>query len=388
MAEEKFELFGGKLHFFQYPSSPYWYVGFHYRGKYVRKTTKEIDKSAAIAFGERWWHLKQAEILTLGAPQVGFCPTVRDYSKRALAGLQARAERGERSSAYVKNVRQITNTTVLPFFGKYALDKIDVVLWNAFVDEKMSGGKQLSRGSIHQAKNALRLILNTAYRNGVIKALPQLKDNASGPKVQQPRTWFDSSEYTKLFNTMRAHQKTLVGTRWVEDADELYDYVQFNCNAGMRVGEAMNIRFCDLSIHSETDDKGETREFLLIKNIKGKRGTGECRTMDGAVSAYRRILKRRGIENPSKSEEPLFLAYHRDMFRAVLEKADLRYTKDRPPRKRDLTVCRHTYISFRLLNGATAFDVANNCRTSTQMIHDHYAKWLSPRQSKSLNRKA
>jgi hypothetical protein len=31
------------------------------------------------------------------------------------------------------------------------------------------------------------------------------------------------------------------------------------------------------------------------------------------------------------------------------------------------------------------YEVANNCRTSVQMIQEHYAKWLSPRLTKGLN---
>ena len=73
------------------------------------------------------------------------------------------------------------------------------------------------------------------------------------------------------------------------------------------------------------------------------------------------------------------------MFNAVLETAGLKWTNEQPPRKRDLTVLRHTYISFRLLYGANPYEIANNCRTSVQMIQEHYAKWLSPRLTKGLN---
>ena len=73
------------------------------------------------------------------------------------------------------------------------------------------------------------------------------------------------------------------------------------------------------------------------------------------------------------------------MFNAVLEKAALKWTNEQPKRKRDLTVLRHTYISFRLLYGANPFEIANNCRTSVQMIQEHYVKWLSPRLTKGLN---
>ena len=74
------------------------------------------------------------------------------------------------------------------------------------------------------------------------------------------------------------------------------------------------------------------------------------------------------------------------MFNTVLDKTGLKWTKEQPRRKRDLTVLRHTYISFRLLNGASIYDISMNCRTSPTMISEHYAKWISPRMMKGLNR--
>jgi hypothetical protein len=47
---------------------------------------------------------------------------------------------------------------------------------------------------------------------------------------------------------------------------------------------------------------------------------------------------------------------------------------------------RHTYICFRLLQGVPVYDIAANCRTSVEMIQNHYARWLSPAQSKTINR--
>ncbi|MEK9752379.1 MAG: hypothetical protein VW338_04105 [Rhodospirillaceae bacterium] len=381
---EEFTRFDGRLHFFKYENSPFWYAGFHFKGKYIRKTTKEREKTHAISVGERWYTLKQAEILTLGSPSDGYGPTVRQVAKSTVKELAARAKKGDRSAAYQKGVELLLNKYILPYFGSTPVKKIDVVSWNKFIQDQLEKEKTLSRGSFHQIKNALRSVLNTAYRQGVISSVPQLKDTVSGPKIATPRIWFEPDEYRRVLRAIKAHRKTLIGTRWVADCDELYDYFHFNCNAGLRVGEIKNVRFCDVSIETE-DVHGEERQYLLIRNIKGKRGTGECRTMDGAVDAFERIIKRRKIKDVKSSEEPLFEAYHRDMFREILVREELRYTKERPPRRRDLTVCRHTYITFRLMYGASAFEVANNCRTSATMIQEHYARWLSPRLTKGLN---
>ena len=52
----------GKVHVFMREGSPYWWVGFHYKGKYLRKTSKQSDLGAAKAFAKDWFFKKQTEI--------------------------------------------------------------------------------------------------------------------------------------------------------------------------------------------------------------------------------------------------------------------------------------------------------------------------------------
>ena len=379
---KKITRFDGRLHIFQRPSTPFWWCGFHHQGSYIRHSTKQRLLDAAIPVAEKWFTLQQAEILT-GNNALGG-RTVGTVAKAALKNLEARVRRGERSAAYYESVELVIQTKILPFFGSMSVAKIGVVEWEEFKAHIYKQSSTLSRATLHQFKNGLRLILNEAYRTGWIKQLPIIKDEYGSARVKVPRVWFEPAEYKKLLTAIRKHAKTLKETRWEDDVKELYDYVIFIANSGLRTGEARNVRFCDVSFHTEIND-GEKREYLLIRNIHGKRGTGDCRTMDGAVAAFNRLVERRGIKNPKTSTEPLFSAYHRDMFNTVLNDANLKWTTHQPRRKRDLTVLRHTYISLRLLYGASAFDVANNCRTSVQMIQDHYARWLSPRLTKGLN---
>jgi len=64
------------------------------------------------------------------------------------------------------------------------------------------------------------------------------------------------------------------------------------------------------------------------------------------------------------------------MFNVVLRENNLKFTNTQPPVKRDFVSLRATYISFRLLNGASVYEVANNCRTSVAMIENSYTKYL------------
>ena len=372
----------GQLHIFQRPLTPFIWCGFHHKGRYVRTSTKETDFAAATAVAERWYTLQKAKILT-GDVSIGG----RSFStaaKSAITTLDARVKRKERSESYAKGIKLLLQTNLIPYFGATSVDGINIVAWEKYKAHCYEKNSSLSRGTLHQHKSALRTVLNEAFRHGWIKTLPVLKDVYDTDKVKTPRQWFETKEYLKLLAAIRSHKKTLMGTRWEADVDELYDYVVFVANSGLRTGEARNVRFCDVSLHWEQSD-GHTRQFLLIKNIKGKRGTGDCRTMDGAVAAFERRCAKRNISKPETSEAPLFLSYHRDMFNTILEKTGLKLSRERPARKRDLTVLRHTYISLRLIAGASIYEVATNCRTSPHMISEHYAKWISPKLLKGLN---
>jgi integrase len=219
-----------------------------------------------------------------------------------------------------------------------------------------------------------------------LHGLPVLKIDAVVKREGRPRVWFEAGELEKLLKVTLEHITELAGTRWINDAAECYDFVVWMVNTGMRVGEAMNVRFCDVEAIQEVDQKGVTEYCCLVKNIKGKRGTGECRSGYNAIDAFDRIVERRNIFDPAQSAEKLFLALHRDMFNTVLEKAGLKMTNTDPPPRRDFVSLRHTYIASRLVQGVGVYDLAKNCRTSVTMIENHYSRFLSPRLLKNLNR--
>ncbi|WP_367386470.1 hypothetical protein [Lentilitoribacter sp. EG35] len=70
------------------------------------------------------------------------------------------------------------------------------------------------------------------------------------------------------------------------------------------------------------------------------------------------------------------------MFNDVLTDNDLKY--DRHGKSRTAYSLRHSYICFRLLEGADIYQVAKNCRTSVEMIERHYAAHLKDMIDTSL----
>jgi len=308
-----------------------------------------------------------------------------------LVRYQEKVNRGERSGQTLKSINIVLNARVMPFFEKKPIESITNQSWFEFKDDCYEKYPDIKRGTLHQYKNAIRVVLNDAYQRGIIKSLPVFKDSYGNVKVSSARPWFNFSEYRTLLAAIRSHIKHLkvAKPRWVEGSEELYDYVIFGTNTGMRVSEMSNTRFCDVEIHKEQANgkgEGDKKEFLVIRNIKGKRGTGTCKSFYGAVAAFRRLVSRRKIAEPKKSTEKMFLTHHRDMFNVILAKTSLKFSDSQPPTKRDFVSLRATYICFRLLNGADVYEVATNCRTSPEMIRDSYARYLGGEMFKDINK--
>jgi hypothetical protein len=92
--------------------------------------------------------------------------------------------------------------------------------------------------------------------------------------------------------------------------------------------------------------------------------------MTGAVLPFKRLKKR---NNPHPSDR-LFPKNQRELLNTILKEEDLKV--DRDGNQRTAYSLGHTYICFRLMEGADIYQVAKNCRTSVEMIETYYASHL------------
>ena len=74
---------------------------------------------------------------------------------------------------------------------------------------------------------------------------------------------------------------------------------------------------------------------------------------------------------PPGPADPVFPGNHIKMFNNILTEEKLKF--DRDDNRRTAYSLRHTYICFRLMEGADIYQIAKNCRTSVEMIEKFYA---------------
>jgi integrase len=307
---------------------------------------------------------------------------------------------GERSPIYVKGHQDRLRVHLRPFFGKKALSEITPGLVQEYRIHRMTSRKDPKTGeplrpaknTLHQEIVCLRQVLKCANRQGWIPYLPDLSAPFRSSGKVSHRGWFSLDEYNKLWRATQRRAKDPPKARWRRSCEQLHDYVLFMANTGLRPDEAARLQFRDVTVVE--DDA--TNERILEIEVRGKRGTGYCKSMPGAVIPFERLRNRlrpivpeseEGAEVRSgRSETPalpmrkpqpsdlIFDRTHRELLKTVLVEEGLQF--DREGQRRTAYSLRHTYICLRLMEGADIYQIAKNCRTSVEMIEKYYASHI------------
>ncbi|WP_293881417.1 hypothetical protein [Sphingomonas sp.] len=180
------------------------------------------------------------------------------------------------------------------------------------------------------------------------------------------RAWFSPDEYKQLYKATGERAKNPKKERWRTACEDFHDYVLFMVNSGLRPDEAKRVELRDVDIVVD----GPRKEKTLHIAVRGKRGVGYCKTMPGAVLPFNRMKKRHDFE----SNELLFPKIQRELLNSLLGELGMKYDREGNPRTS--YSFRHTYICFRLMDGADIYQVAKNCRTSVEMIEKYYASHI------------
>jgi integrase len=389
---EHHELMGGKLHIYKRENSSYWQCSAYLAGKNRRKTTNEESLSHAKEVAEDWYLELRGKArggeLTSG-------PTFKKAAEQFLEEYELITQ-GQRSPLWVKTYDWMLRVYLLPYFGKMALSEITAGKVQEYrihrrqlaMDKR---GKPPSRTSMHHETVAIRQVLKTAMRHGWLNALPDLTQPYKTSGKVTHRAWFSPEEYQELYEATRRRAHTPLNNRHRWACEQLHDYVLFMGNTGLRPDEAGRLEFRDVRI---VKDHG-SKETILEIEVRGKRGIGWCKSTTGAVLPFERLRDRMRPEIlpdtdeddsapekvSTKKSKPklvktqptdrLFPTKQRELLNAIL--GELKLKLDRDGNVRTSYSLRHTYICFRLMEGADIYQIAKNCRTSVEMIEKFYA---------------
>lgn len=362
---ETHRILGDKVRIYRRESGENWFCATFLAGKNHRKSTKELSLARAKDFAEDWY------FELLDKKRHGHISDERTFNDAAKKFMQEYEvlTNGERNKRWVQDHYRRVRMHLAPYFGSMGLSKINAgtVQEYRIARSQGEGGKKVpSRSTLHHETVTLRLVLKTAVRLGWLQYTPDLTQpyKSSGKVVH--RAWFSPKEYKQLYEATRANIQVAKGTKHKYLAEQLHDKILFMANTGIRPDEAKWLEYRDVEI---VDDVA-TGETILEIEVRGKRGVGYCKSTNGAVFPFKRMLER----NNAQPTDRIFTVDHKKQFNRILDELDLKV--DRSGNRRTLYSLRHSYISFRLLGGADIYQIAKNCRTSVEMIEKHYAVHL------------
>jgi len=365
VAIEKHSILGGKVHVYRRENSRFWQTATFLNSRNHRVSTKEVSLRLAKEFAEDWY-------LTLrGKHTRGELVSENTFAK---AGEQFLREfeadtAGERSPRCLANHANLLRLHLLPFFGKLGLSHITTTKIQEYRIGRLQSryqGNPPSASSLQKEIVTLRMTLKAAVRHGWLDHMPDLSAPYRSSTKVSHRAWFSPEEYKELYTATRNNIGTMKNGWHRHLAEQLHDKILFIANTGIRPDEANWLEYRDIKIVKD-DASGET---ILEIEVRGKRGVGYCKSTTGAIRPFERMIAR----NQPKPTDRLFPVDHKKQFNRILEANDLKF--DREGNRRTLYSLRHSYISFRLLEGADIYQIAKNCRTSVEMIEKHYAVHL------------
>jgi integrase len=381
-------MFDGRLQVYKRGHSRFWQCAARVGTERFRESTKEESLERAKDVAEEWYldlrgKLRNGEIKkkekTFGEAAEGYLREVRVLAIST------------RSPQYVEILELRLNRHIIPFFGTKGLSEINRGLIQAYrvkraeeTIEKTASGKQAgkppARSTMMQEIVHIRQVLKWANGMAWIPFVPDLSQTYMSQGKRERRAWFSPEEYKQLYTATR--RRIAEGTRpgWTTHYEDMHDFVLFMANTGLRPDEAQPERLLFRDVEIEFDQS--TKQTILVISVRGKVGVGYCKSMPGAVHPFERLKARRAVECAAEGQElspddSVFRPFNRELFNQILNEEKLKF--DREGRRRTAYSLRHTYISMRLEEGADIYQVANNCRTSVEMIEEFYAAHIKGR---------
>lgn len=257
------------------------------------------------------------------------------------------------------------------------LKKRDIMDWLDEMDANRD--EPLSSSSKTKYMVTLKKIINHAYDRDILSQKPEM------PSVrleQKPRPAFTAGEIMDIYLESYKCLGKKVGD--VRIHETFLNLCMFAYSSFIRptVGELFSLKFEDCEIMSPKDRP----QYIKLK-VNGKTGMRitHCHHVSVDVLEHQNSLFERLYKRKPKPDDYLFFpdvadrntaaGRARDMFRALLDKMEIRTDSD--GRRRSLYSIRHSSIQHILANGdVEVFDLAKNAGTSVQMIEKFYTKYM------------
>ncbi len=259
------------------------------------------------------------------------------------------------------------------YIGNTQISLIGPDRWKDYPIWRQKNGKGRSRDHVSDATirsemGTFRSIMMFAAGKQYIRDSQVFKGKLPLSKVS--REEFTPQEYRKLHTFARSWIKEGRHEMHILCRTVTYNFILVMTNTGMRPSEAKNLRWQDVSIQTDKQD----RQFVRM----AVRGKGKHRNLVASSNVATYFERIREISKATKPEDFVFTTTEgkpaKTLYHGLVEKllidSDLQNSSSGSRRS---TYCfRHTYATFRLTEGVDVYFLAKQMGTSVKMIEDHY----------------
>jgi integrase len=262
---------------------------------------------------------------------------------------------------------------LLPYIGNIQITHVGDDKWRNYPIWRKSNGRSMGGtpakdGTIRQEMMTFRAVMNFAASKRYIRESQVPRGKLITDKAR--RDEFTPQEYRHLHTFARSWVKAAKSdfNKWYRQM--AYNFMLVMANTGMRTMEARNLRWRDVDIRTDR----QNRKFVCI-NVRGK---GKHRELVAASNVSDYLERVKSLSTATKPDDFVFINHkgktaaslYNSLITDLLEKSGLLKSSSGSTRS---TYClRHTYATFRLMEGVDVYFLAKQMGTSVLMIENHY----------------
>lgn len=316
----------------------------------------------------------------------------RDVAEEYKKYLKDRVSAGELTLTRWTMKASMIDRFLVPYVGNVQISNVGRDYWDRYTAWRMETAKaaieakKAAAETDEQKVRAAKLTLpkhetlrleRSEFRSLLVFAAEKKKyiRESQVPKGKIPRgvdrrEAFSPQEYRHLHTFAR---------KWIKEARNekarwwrtmIYNFALVMANTGMRPTEAKNLNWRDVDVRKDR----QGREFVVL-SVHGK---GKARDLVATMAVANYLERIRKISKATKPNDPVFSTITgkraTEIFKyeiaELLTAADL-LTGPNGTRRCSYSF-RHTYATFRLIEGVDHIWLAGQMGTSSKMIEEHY----------------